>query len=359
MPSNPNVIAFVPPASDDAIALAAAAWVVAKDRGLDPSEMKALSDWLAEDPRHTAEFARIANDWGKLESLAAVPDMASQADAIEARYLRRARNRRLSVAFAATAAAAAVAMLVWRGARTETAPAVAADKGYVILASTARQQPLPDGSVAELNGDSQIATDFVPAERRVKLIRGEAHFIVAKNPARPFLVTAGTVTVRAVGTAFIVRLTPATVEVLVTEGKVHVWDAPATGARKDPAGAQPADPNRGQSLAVNERAIVRLNTGGKISVTVDRPAPVEFDEALAWKSTRLVFDHTPMDQVVSAFNRYNSHKLILADPQLRTRTLTGIFRTDNLDGFTRLLPASVDIIAVGDGNGRTLLRGSP
>jgi len=96
-----------------------------------------------------------------------------------------------------------------------------------------------------------------------------------------------------------------------------------------------------------------------LTVTVDRPTPADLDEALAWKSTRLVFDHTPLDQVVTAFNRYNRHQLVLADPQLSSRTLTGIFRADNLAGFTRLLPASVDVRAEDDGESRTLLRAAP
>jgi transmembrane sensor len=51
---------------------------------------------------------------------------------------------------------------------------------------------------------------------------GEAHFFVEKDPQRPFVVNAAGIDVRAVGTAFNVRIDPAAVEVLVTEGRVRV-----------------------------------------------------------------------------------------------------------------------------------------
>src|SRR6185312_14457159 len=106
----------------------------------------------------------------------------------------------------------------------------------------------------------------------------------------------------------------------------------------------------GVSLVAGERAVVHLGLSGEPSVTVDRPAARDLDDALAWESTRLVFDQTPLAQVVEAFNRFNPQQLVVADPGLGARTLTGTFRADNLEAFTRLLRASVDVAArPGDG----------
>jgi len=85
----------------------------------------------------------------------------------------------------------------------------------------------------------------------VRLVRGEAHFTVAKNPARPFIVEAGGVAVRAVGTAFDVRHADGAIEVLVTEGKVHVRAARAARRIQVPAPAPIATP-----LVAGERAVV-------------------------------------------------------------------------------------------------------
>jgi transmembrane sensor len=83
---------------------------------------------------------------------------------------------------------------------------------------------LPDGSVVDLNTDSKVDVTFTPSERRVQLAHGEAHFSVAKDPARLFVVEAHGVAVVAVGTAFAVRLRSESVEVLVCEGRVRVND---------------------------------------------------------------------------------------------------------------------------------------
>ena len=103
----------------------------------------------------------------------------------------------------ALAAAAAVAVMLVRPAKT-IAPAVAAPP---VFAARIEQRTLEDGSVVEsLNRGAEIAVNFTPGERRVALLKGEANFEVAKNKERPFIVSAGGVDVRAVGTAFNVRL---------------------------------------------------------------------------------------------------------------------------------------------------------
>src|SRR5581483_9214616 len=100
--------------------------------------------------------------------------------------------------------------------------AAAAPQIYTTAAGGYERQTLADGSVVELNGNTQVQVAYSPAERRVRLVQGEAHFTVAKNKRRPFWVEAQGVSVRAVGTAFNVRLDPQRVDVLVTEGRVPV-----------------------------------------------------------------------------------------------------------------------------------------
>jgi len=135
--------------------------------------------------------------------------------------------------------------------------------------------------------------------------------------------------VRAVGTAFNVRMASNTVEVLVTEGAVRLGEVNRGSAGPAAPKAAAGREVLAQPLVAGERAVVRtLADAAKAPVTVDKPAPTEIAETLAWESTRLVFDHTPLDQVVAAFNRYNVRQLALAEPSLRARTLTGVFRAD-------------------------------
>ena len=191
--------------------------------------------------------------------------------------------------------------------------------------------------------------DYAPEARRVRLVRGEVHFVVAKNPERPFFVSAGEVSVRAVGTAFNVRLATGRIEVLVTEGKVRLEGAGAAA----PAAANPAPtrtagaPEPGAALVVGPKAVItREAVAAVAAVAVGEVGRAEIDAELGWQSTRLVFSNTPLDEVIDGFNHYNPHRLILGDPSLRERALTGVFRADNREGFVRLLRTSVDVKAV-------------
>lgn len=311
-------------------------WVVRHDRGLTGAEERAFARWQEADPRHAAEFAQATASWRKLGGIREIPRLQAAAEGA----LRRARARRQwrwlqLTAGGALAAAAALALAYlgpWTAQRTaEPAP------NYRVLASTAHEVRLADGSTVLLNGDSRIETDFTPTARRVWLRQGEAWFTVAKNPARPFFVTAGPVTVRAVGTAFNVRIDPAAINVLVTEGRVRLDDSVRGDSRLPPA------PEGDESLLrAGEQAEVALVSGPEPAVVV-AVAPHEVEQVLAWQSTRLVFRDTPLDEVISAFNRYNPRKLVLGTPELRVRKITGMFRADNADAFIRLLEAGADV----------------
>jgi transmembrane sensor len=363
MTHEPDSSRKAPRAVSESVAQAAAEWVLRRDRGLAPNEVQQLVDWLAVDPDHAAEFARINGVWRSMDAIKAEPGLMAMADAIEARAKNRPRRRKWNIVAMTLGftAAAAIAVIFVRPLTTpairKPVAAVAAVKPYVVLVSTARRIDLPDGSVAELNGDSQIEVDFTPTVRQVKLLNGEALFSVAKNPNRPFVVSAGSVTVRAVGTAFNVLLAPGSVQVLVTEGKVRLGEveAPIDAASTPTPAHNPIE----AAVIAGERAVVQTNALAAAPVAIETPTLNEIERALAWKSTQLVFDHTPLDQVVAAFNQYNVRSLVLAEPSLKSRTLTGSFSAENLDGFTRLLRASVDVIAESRGDDQILLRPAP
>jgi transmembrane sensor len=189
------------------------------------------------------------------------------------------------------------------------------------------------------------------------LLRGEAHFIVAKDPAHPFRVEAGSVEVRAVGTAFNVRIAPKRIEVLVTEGRVLVEDA-----RRAPPSARrlPEAPDLATASF--------LDAGKRLIVTCDaalpRPPPPRIEllepqalrAELSWQEPWLVFVDTPLAEVVAQFNRRNHVQLVVADPELATLPIGGTFRAENLEAFVRLLATSNDVVIERPDAGRILLR---
>ena len=160
-------------------------------------------------------------------------------------------------------------------------------------------------------------------------------------------VEANGVAVRAVGTAFDVRLVGASVEVLVTEGTVQVHPPVATSA----AGSAPtAVVNEGQKTVVSTRS---QNTA---PVVESVPSTV-LDQALAWQSSRFVFDAMPLADVVERFNRSGTNTvLVLDDPGLAALKFSGRLRAAPVDRFVEVLEANFGIRAERRSDGRIILR---
>lgn len=335
-----------------AIAKAAGDWLAKRDRGLTPAESAALAAWESADPRHAAELERLGSTWAALDTADELPEIQALSREVEQAIDRRARRRWPLVMVAA--AALVVAAIWFRIPANERAtPEIATT--YQVIPSRAQQRVLADGTVVELNGDSAVEPAFAPHERRIRLIRGEAHFMVVKDATRPFIVEAGTVAFYAVGTAFNVRLDPAAVQVLVTEGKVRV-EAASPAAEANPIANTPAAQ---PVLIAGQRLVVGAHQDAKelSELPVESVTPDERGRSLAWKSPQLVFDHTPLRDAVAAFNRFNQRQLVVTDPVLAERKLGGTFQADNAEAFVLLLESGFNVVAESRGEAETTLRG--
>ena len=107
---------------------------------------------------------------------------------------RRVRRRRIA-AFAGGIGAALIAgfalHLVPQGVEPAGQFAVARVRSLPASDSAPMERVLTDGSIVRLKAGAQIDVHFSDAFRRVSLLRGQAYFQVAKNPRRPFIVSAG------------------------------------------------------------------------------------------------------------------------------------------------------------------------
>lgn len=336
------------PASTDTIDAAAAQWIARRDRGLSATEQDDYMAWLRADPRHAAAIARLAAVLERMMGLGAwQPELSAEPNpdlfAPPAR-----RPWRVLAPVLALAAALVLGLFVWQSA---SPPAPTPQKTFLRVNE---RQALADGSVVELKDGSRLDVRFTPGERRVRLT-GEAHFSVAKNPDRPFIVEALGVEVRAVGTAFNVRVDAAAVEVLVTEGKVHVTEPAST------LNAQLLTPNaQGQAfLAAGQQVVVPLAATPSASVPALAVASVsaaQIRTALEWQTPRLQFFETPLAEAVTEFNRHNPNPLVLADSALGSVPIGGTFRVDNVEGFVRLLELTVDVRSEPRADGAVVLK---
>jgi transmembrane sensor len=333
-----------PTPSPEVIEAAAAAWLSLRDRGMNAAETAEFMRWLQQDAHHAAVFTELDRTWKEFDRLAAVPtaDAPERDGDLLAPRVGPRRHRTLAWTFLGAAAAAALLLL--------TATYIRAPQHTAETTVGAFQKlDLPDGSVAQLNTDSAINTAFTAAERHVRLVRGEVYFSVAKDPARPFVVTAGPVTVRAWGTAFNVRKRDTAIEVLVTEGRVSV-----NGAHQRQSLLAPSAPaEEPPMLVAGERAIVtmpaRASAAAPGPALVTRISAMQVQRALAWQERRLEFDAVPLAEVVREFNRYNRRQLVISDPQLAAKRFSGTFRADGYETLVRLLEDDFGVTATRSG----------
>jgi transmembrane sensor len=332
----------------DPVVKAATDWLLACDRGLTPQEKTRLTDWLEQDERHAEVYDQLKQTWSWF---AEVPEARFEAardlPTVETRGGVRLFRRAWFAIPLATAAALAIGFFGWRyyNVRHFT-------DSIVTEVGATQEIRLPDGSLVQLNTDTALNVEYTPTERKVHLSRGEAHFEVAKNPERPFIVNTAHVNVRAVGTAFNVRLRQESIEVLVTEGKVRVSDSangrsvlPTTETTHTAASSEPV-------LGAGERAVVRYaEMAAPISVATVAPLPTpEIDELLSWRERQLQFVGRPLSEIVSEFNRYNRHKLVIGDSRLAEKRFGVTFPANDYAGFVRLLQKEFGIVAEDKGS---------
>jgi transmembrane sensor len=283
-----------------------------------PDAWDAAYAWVSEDPAHGVAFAKAEAGWQLAERLREVaPPVGPEAIAGPAGRFEALFGRRATAAMIAAALVAAigtVALEKWN----------AIDR-YRTAIGQERAIRLEDGSLVHLNTDTSIEVAMRDKERIIRLLKGEARFDVAHNRARPFLVEAGGATVRAVGTAFSVRLRSDLTELTVIEGRVAVHDH---GTAVQTVGA-------GTAVAIR---------GGTLAMTALEPAQIA--QRTAWEEGVIQFNGETLAQAVEEFNRYRQAPLVIGDQQIAAVRIGGTFKAGSSNQFVIALSQSFGIRAI-------------
>lgn len=319
-------------------------WFFDRDAGADSQQTDAFQRWLQADPAHGRIFAEIERTWGRLGDArehvrAAIPITTAS------RWSQRRRG------WAGTVLAAAAALAVVLAWQTDDG---ANRGGETIVAHSLRLIDLPDGSVATLNKDAAVEVQFGRADRRLRLVRGEAHFRVAHDPTKPFIVTTGGLAIKAVGTAFNVRVRPEAIEVLVTDGKIRVDDAVTEATLLGAASRDRAD---APDMMVAGQKVRIENDGARLkpAAAIATLSASDMERELSWLTRRLNYTDTTLAEIVADFNRHNRHRLVIDDPALAARRFGGSFPAGDYDSFVRVLEATFAVRAE-RGHDQTILR---
>jgi transmembrane sensor len=337
----------------------AAAWLVRREAtDFSSEEQAALDSWLLASPRHRSAFLRLEAAWRRADQLKRlrpldgsvdenllsgssflnIPQYPVRSASPEAPAATPAQKPSVSkwrygLAAAATIAVVAAGVALWAAIGRSGWQTYATDFGGL------ERILLSDGSVVNLNTDSEIRVQISETRRDIVLERGEALFTVAHDTTRPFDVQARDTTVRAVGTVFSVRLSSGRdVEVIVKEGRVQI-DPPKLQDVSRAADLSNAPPpallSAGETAHIKERTIER----------VVKVAEEDVSRKLSWTEGRLIFERQTLAEVVAEFNRYNRRQMVIADPAIAGRRVGGGFEATDIDSFIAALEHSFGIRA--------------
>jgi transmembrane sensor len=194
---------------------------------------------------------------------------------------------------------------------------------------------LPDGSVVWMNAGTKIGYREEPGIRAVYL-EGEAYFSVRQDAERTFMVHAGTIAVRALGTAFNVLAYPGEdhVETTLIEGKVQITmeEKPDQKIILVPS----------EKLTIVNHRIVEKDTAARREITYEvKPVKIlpalNSAEEVAWMQDRLAFQDESFSELAKRLERRYGVHIAFDDESLKSEALSGIFKNESIEKALRLL----------------------
>nr|WP_283254794.1 FecR domain-containing protein [Luteimonas galliterrae] len=329
-----------------AVEEAAARWSeILRDAGDDRRVREDFEAWRARSPAHADAFQRIESARALARSVAHAPQMQSLRRETLARVAQRGRRRAwlrgfavaasllVAVGFGVLVAGLDTTRQLYRDARDTLAGDV-----YSTDIGQRSTVALDDGSTITLNTDSRVSVDYAPGRRSVVLQRGQALFKVAKDSARPFVVSAGGRQVTALGTEFDVRVSERMFEVTLLEGRVTV-------TREHRSAADPA-------VAIVPLAELRP---GQQFVAAAKAAPevreADVKRVVSWRSGQVVFEDERLEDAIAEMNRYSRQQVVLGDARLASLRISGAFNTGDTGTFVEALVAYFPIERGADDRG--------
>jgi transmembrane sensor len=289
------------------------------------AEHHAFEQWLADDPRHAAEYDSFAHAMRQLdsaESLSTLADAAEQQAFLANEAGRKAKQQRLAqlmvVCFMCVAGFFSHQQYqVWQAAPVMQL-AAQNPVGQIVT------KTLDDGTKVTLSAKSDMAITYYRHQRHVLLKEGEAIFEVTKDSDRPFVVETDTAKITVLGTRFAVNRLQQLVRVSVDHGRVKV----------EPQMENTATPDENQTM------ISREITNGQVAevypnhamVLVNRPA----SDAFAFLKGRLVFDRADTSEIAYTVSRYRQKPVQSQGKQVRN--ISADINIQDIDQFLHGLP---------------------
>ena len=324
---------------------AAAIWAIKLgDDALSPAEREDFQRWLDSDPANVDRLASIVGAWEAVDRYAAsAPMMTLREEALATARRMHARTPGMAIQrppvwmlVAACLCLVFAGISVWYAQQPTFYSTGRGERQIVVL---------DDGSKLSLDAGTRVKVRYTRDGRQFWLQEGRASFKVAKNPLRPFSVSARGKLVVATGTEFSVELIGRETRVILYEGHVAVLDgdarpraAPGMFDKKGSAGAGYVMLDPGEELVITPSATA---AAGAPTMAIREPAnPLPSAD---WEAGQLVFENEPLTVVVERTNRYAETPLRLGDARVGLMRVSGVFRADDTANLTEGLAATLGI----------------
>ncbi|MBL7251880.1 FecR family protein [Alloalcanivorax marinus] len=287
----------MPPRPDAALLRRATDWMLRLEADPDNRALRReLDAWLDADDEHRGAWRRVRGAWELIGEAPSEPDLWPADPSPPAAARRYPPMARLAGTALAACLLLAVLPAAWRYWQAD----------YRTPVGDTLALTLSDGSQVVLGADSALATDFSDDRRRVRLLEGEAFFEVAAD-RRPFLVQAGDMQARDIGTAFNVRADDQGYAVAVSDGEVAVRYREGEH----------------RLLAGDQLALTRDGAARRYRLPPDRVA--------TWRQGRLFVQDRTLADLAATLERYAPGYILIADGDLAARRVTGSYDLTDID----------------------------
>ena len=197
---------------------------------------------------------------------------------------------------------------------------------HLVAQNSSLESKLPDGTSVTLNAGSTL--DYpknFKGDKRTVALKGEAYFNVVHNEDKPFVIEANDIRIKDIGTSFYINTNSSDGqgEVILTSGKVAVY--------------YKNDPDKVTILEPGEKAV--------FSKTEQKIVKTENEDAnyMAFKTKDLVFDKTPLSEVVKKLNSVYNSKIILKNNNIANCTLSGNYPNFALDAILKIIKEALSV----------------
>jgi len=276
-------------------------------------ERQQLQRWRREKPENERLYQEMEHIW-RLSSVETLDGSVSPPPPME-RIIAEAERRRREVVPVKRRSLSRIAY--WRWASLAAAAIVVACVGVLALRDTrdtvhstgpgqTSTVSLLDGSVVRLGPSSNL--EVWSADQRTVSLEGTAFFAVASDSSSPFTIRTDAGRAEVLGTRFELRAGPDSLRLVVVEGRV------ALAAE-------------GERVEVGQGAVTTVLSGSAPAP----PRPANVWDLLEWSEGLLIFQSTPLRQVMEEVSAHFGVPVNVRDSILADRSVTAWFGEETLD----------------------------